>query len=134
MHTCVADATTVYTHNTFMYAVYFGAMYTKEIYVLCKHDTLHQAVTLVLGRTMKYKLEEQRREGLHGEENNAIILVPQAWSLSMKSRSPSANSVLLSSLKLTLFLETLFGSREPKTEYKKNWLIKLVKAIVILAK
>ena len=80
-----------------MYAVYLVATYIRQIHVLCKHDTLHQALTLVHGRTMKYELEEQRRAALHGEENNPIILEPQAPSLLMKSRSPSANSVLLSS-------------------------------------
>ena len=29
MHFCVADATTVDVQDTFMYAVYLGAMYTR---------------------------------------------------------------------------------------------------------
>ena len=65
MYTCVADATTVYVHNTLnVYAVYF-MLRTLDKYVLRTHDTFTPGLTLVLGKTMKLGFrEEQRRATL----------------------------------------------------------------------
>ena len=66
----------VYVHNVFMYAVYFDATYTRQIYVLCTHDTFIHTPGFDFGAWENHEVHTERA----ALENQSFI-VPQTQSM-----------------------------------------------------
>ena len=66
----------VYVHNTFIYA---DATYTRQIYVLCTHDTFIRTPGFNFGAWENHEVCTEGAE--KSSTGEAIILVPQAQSM-----------------------------------------------------
>ena len=69
----------VYVHNVFMYAVYFDATYTRQIYVLRTHDTFIRTPCFDFGSWENHEVHTEIAE--KSSTGEAIILVPQAHTM-----------------------------------------------------
>ena len=60
--TCIVDAKHVYVHNAFIYAVQFDATYTRQIYVLCTHNTFMHTPGFDFGAWENHEVHAERAE------------------------------------------------------------------------